>query len=85
MEKSGVPDYLPQLTQALMKSRALESTINNFAAYWKALPADSKKLPCPLCFARGRQGWLVTMKENGVVTAVQCERCREEIIIPRIH
>jgi hypothetical protein len=82
MEHGDIREYLPHFVYALMKSGATPSTINSFRAYWNALPPETPKLPCPLCYATGRQGGLQAAKsESG--SAVRCDRCREIFLVSR--
>jgi hypothetical protein len=83
MRKSAVPNYLPHFSEALMKAGATRSAIRSFSAYWNALPSQGSKLPCPLCYAQGHQGWLVGVIERARVKAVQCDRCRQIIDVSR--
>lgn len=70
----GIRDYLPSFTKALENSGAEASTIRSFRAYWDALPPGQGKRPCPVCYARGQQGWLFLVSANGHSRA-ECERC----------
>lgn len=81
MSRPEVPNYLPQLTEALMKARAEPSAIRSFAGYWRALPPGTHKLPCPLCYMDGHQGWLMALMEKARVQSVRCDRCRTEIVV----
>src|ERR1700704_2092704 len=84
-EVNNISEYMPQLTYALMKSGATPSAINSFRAYRNALPRTVARLPCPHCFAGGRQGWLDIVKDGEIVRALKCDRCREEILLRPSH
>jgi hypothetical protein len=81
MVRQEIRDYLPELTFALMKSGAAQSTIKSFRAHWNALPTDTQNLPCPLCFSFGRQGWLQPARFEGErLRSVQCVKCHAHYI-----
>ena len=85
MDEGSIGDFLPRLTYELMKAGATQSTINSFRAHWNILAPGSEKLPCPICYASGRLGWLSTSKKNDPVIAVLCDRCNVEIVVHRIN
>lgn len=85
MDESGIRECLPHFVYALAKAGAAHSTISRFRAYWNALPISASNLPCPLCFAKGRQGSLQAATIEDVITSVRCDRCKEEIVIDRRH
>lgn len=82
MEYAQIRQYLPHFVYELMKSGATPSTINSFRGRWNSLPANASELPCPLCYATGRQGSLQPARNAGATT-VQCARCRKEFIVDR--
>lgn len=85
MNEGAIREYLPHFTYALMKAGATQATIKSFRAYWNALPPRTAKLPCPLCYAVGRQGWLQTIQDTGGLPSVQCDRCRKQFFNVRAH
>jgi hypothetical protein len=82
LEYEQIRQYLPHFVYELMKSGATPSTINSFRGRWNTLPAGASELPCPLCYATGRQGSLQPARNAGAAI-VQCARCRKEFIVGR--
>ena len=82
MEYEQIRQYLPHFVYELMKSGATSSTINSFRGRWNTLPADASELPCPLCYATGRQGSLQLARTAGAAT-IRCARCLKEFVVDR--
>ena len=80
-EKPGVPDFLPQFLEALRKDGASRETMEQFAQYWRALPPDPTRMPCPFCFASGYNGQLLSSSEKGGSQTVHCRICTKEIVV----
>jgi hypothetical protein len=78
---SGIPNYLPQFVEALRKEGAPQETMDRFAQYWNALPADPTRMPCPFCFAAGYNGQLMAQEERSGTQYVRCKVCRKEIVV----
>jgi hypothetical protein len=61
-ELSDISQHMPRLIYVLVKAGATPSTINSFRAHQVAAGKHLAKLPCPHCFARGRDGWVGSVK-----------------------
>jgi len=79
--KPGVPDYIPQCSEALRKRGAPQDTIDRFAELWRSLRPHARNLPCPFCFASGYSGKLIAMREKGGIKSVRCKICKKEIVV----
>ena len=84
-EVNNISAYMPQLIYTLMKSGATPSAINSYRAYRYTAPAHGSKLPCPHCFAGGRQGWLYLVKDGGAARSLKCGLCSKEILLGPTH
>ena len=80
-EHPGIPDYLPQLSEALRKRGIPEHIIATYQRLWKALPPGPQALPCPYCFVAGKQGTLSALPKIGAYYYVRCRRCHERILV----
>ena len=79
--KPGVPDYLPQLAEALRKRGISEAVIDVYRRRWNALRPDAPALPCPFCFIRGNYGNLEALGKKGGNSYVGCSHCGEQILV----
>ena len=77
----GIPDYLPQMSDALRKRAIPDHIIAAYQRRWKALSPEPQALPCPHCFVAGKNGSLSALPKIGDNYYVRCSRCHERILV----
>lgn len=77
----GIPDYVPQFTDALERRGTPKAKIDAFIRDWRLLPPEAPKLPCPFCHAGGGWGALSLMPARNGILTVWCSRCDNTIVV----
>jgi len=76
-----MPDigFHSQLIEAMKRRATPAGTIERFVRHLRALPAGSD-LPCPFCFALGRDGTLLEQTKTTTILSMRCASCGEQVV-----